>query len=130
MQNVGTNGLEADEVPIIAKKGEAVLTEEQIENLAKTLHLVPVQNEIMEKMSKISLGDLPMNTPKMNFDAGKVGQNVTKNNFAPSVNITFNCPNLTNESGVQYVEKAMDKYMNKFANDFYQTSLHYVNRKQ
>lgn len=130
VQDIGTNGLEADEVPIIAKKGEAVLTEEQIENLAKTLHLVPVQNEIMEKMSKISLGDLPMNTPKMNFDAGKVGQNVTKNNFAPSVNITFNCPNLTNESGVQYVEKAMDKYMNKFANDFYQASLHYVNRKQ
>jgi len=130
VQDVGTNGLEADEVPIIAKKGEAVLTEEQIENLAKTLHLVPVQNEIMEKMSKISLGDLPMNTPKMNFDANKVGQNVTKNNFAPSVNITFNCPNLTNESGVQYVEKAMDKYMNKFANDFYQASLHYVNRKQ
>lgn len=32
--------------------------------------------------------------------------------------------------GVQYVEKAMDKYMNKFANDFYQVSLHYVNRKQ
>ena len=112
MQDIGTNGLEADEVPIIAKKGEAVLTEEQIENLAKTLHLVP------------------MNTPKMNFDASKVGQNVTKNNFAPSVNITFNCPNLTNESGVQYVEKAMDKYMNKFANDFYQVSLHYVNRKQ
>lgn len=130
VQDVGTNGLEADEVPIIAKKGEAVLTEEQIENLAKTLHLVPVQNEIMEKMSKINLGDLPMNTPKMNFDASKVGQNVTKNNFAPSVNITFNCPNLTNESGVQYVEKAMDKYMNKFANDFYQASLHYVNRKQ
>lgn len=130
VQDVGTNGLEADEVPIIAQKGEAVLTEEQIENLAKTLHLVPVQNEIMEKMSKISLGDLPMNTPKMNFDAGKVGQNVTRNNFAPSVNITFNCPNLTNESGVQYVEKAMDKYMNKFANDFYQASLHYVNRKQ
>ena len=130
VQDVGTNGLEADEVPIIAKKGEAVLTEEQIENLAKTLHLVPVQNEIMEKMSKISLGDLPINTPKMNFDANKVGQNVTRNNFAPSVNITFNCPNLTNESGVQYVEKAMDKYMNKFANDFYQVSLHYVNRKQ
>lgn len=130
VQNVGTNGLEADEVPIIAQKGEAVLTEEQIENLAKTLHLVPVQNEIMEKMNKISLGNLPMNTPKMNFDASKVGQNVTRNNFAPSVNITFNCPNLTNESGVQYVEKAMDKYMNKFANDFYQTSLHYVNRKQ
>ena len=130
VQDVGTNGLEADEVPIIAQKGEAVLTEEQIENLAKTLHLVPVQNEIMEKMNKISLGNLPMNTPKMNFDASKVGQNVTRNNFAPSVNITFNCPNLTNESGVQYVEKAMDKYMNKFANDFYQTSLHYVNRKQ
>lgn len=130
VQDVGTNGLEADEVPIIAQKGEAVLTEEQIENLAKTLHLVPVQNEIMEKMSKISLGDLPMNTPKMNFDANKVGQNVIRNNFAPSVNITFNCPNLTNESGVQYVEKAMDKYMNKFANDFYQVSLHYVNRKQ
>ena len=130
VQDIGTNGLEADEVPIIAKKGEAVLTEEQIENLAKTLHLVPVQNEIMEKMSKISLGDLPMNTPKMNFDASKVGQNVTRNNFAPNVNITFNCPNLTNESGVQYVEKAMDKYMNKFANDFYQASLHYVNRKQ
>lgn len=130
VQDIGTNGLEADEVPIIAKKGEAVITEEQIENLAKTLHLVPVQNEIMEKMSKISLGDLPMNTPKMNFDSNKVGQNVTKNNFAPSVNITFNCPNLTNESGVQYVEKAMDKYMNKFANDFYQASLHYVNRKQ
>lgn len=130
VQDVGTNGLKADEVPIIAQKGEAVLTEEQIENLAKTLHLVPVQNEIMEKMSKISLGDLPMNTPKMNFDASKVGQNVTRNNFAPSVNITFNCPNLTNESGVQYVEKAMDKYMNKFANDFYQVSLHYVNRKQ
>lgn len=130
VQDIGTNGLKADEVPIIAQKGEAVLTEEQIENLAKTLHLVPVQNEIMEKMSKISLGDLPMNTPKMNFDANKVGQNVTRNNFAPSVNITFNCPNLTNESGVQYVEKAMDKYMNKFANDFYQTSLHYVNRKQ
>lgn len=130
VQDIGTNGLEANEVPIIAKKGEAVLTEEQIENLAKTLHLVPVQNEIMEKMSKINLGDLPMNTPKMNFDASKVGQNVTKNNFAPSVNITFNCPNLTNESGVQYVEKAMDKYMNKFANDFYQASLHYVNRKQ
>lgn len=130
VQDVGTNGLESDEVPIIAKKGEAVLTEEQIENLAKTLHLVPVQNEIMEKMSKISLGDLPMNTPKMNFDANKVGQNVTRNNFAPNVNITFNCPNLTNESGVRYVEKAMDKYMNKFANDFYQASLHYVNRKQ
>ena len=130
VQDVGTNGLEADEVPIIAQKGEAVLTEEQIENLAKTLHLVPVQNEIMEKMSKISLGDLPMNTPKMNFDASKIGQNVTKNNFAPNLNITFNCPNLTNESGVQYVEKAMDKYMNKFANDFYQASLHYVNRKQ
>lgn len=130
VQDVGINGLKADEVPIIAKKKEAVLTEEQIENLAKTLHLVPVQNEIMEKMSKISLGDLPMNTPKMNFDASKVGQNVTKNNFAPNVNITFNCPNLTNESGVRYVEKAMDKYMNKFANDFYQASLHYVNRKQ
>lgn len=130
VQDIGTNGLEADEVPIIAKKGEAVITEEQIENLAKTLHLVPVQNEIMEKMSKISLGDLPMNTPKMNFDANKVGQNVTRNNFAPNVNITFNCPNLTNESGVRYVEKAMDKYMNKFANDFYQASLHYVNRKQ
>jgi len=130
VQDVGTNGLKADEVPIIAQKGEAVLTEEQIENLAKTLHLVPVQNEIMEKMSKISLGDLPMNTPKMNFDASKVGQSVTRNNFAPNVNITFNCPNLTNESGVQYVEKAMDKYMNKFANDFYQASLHYVNRKQ
>lgn len=129
VQDVGTNGLEADEVPIIAQKGEAVLTEEQIENLAKTLHLVPVQNELMEKMSKISLGDLPMNTPKMNFDANKVGQNVTRNNFAPNVNITFNCPNLTNESGVQYVEKAMDKYMNKFANDFYQASLHYVNKK-
>lgn len=130
VQDIGTNGLKADEVPIIAQKGEAVLTEEQIENLAKTLHLVPVQNEIMEKMSKISLGDLPMNTPKMNFDSSKIGQNVTRNNFAPNVNITFNCPNLTNESGVQYVEKAMDKYMNKFANDFYQASLHYVNRKQ
>lgn len=130
VQDVGINGLKADEVPIIAQKREAVLTEEQIENLAKTLHLVPVQNEIMEKMSKISLGNLPMNTPKMNFDASKVGQSVTKNNFAPSVNITFNCPNLTNESGVQYVEKAMDKYMNKFANDFYQASLHYINRKQ
>lgn len=130
VQDVGINGLKSDEVPIIAQKREAVLTEEQIENLAKTLHLVPVQNEIMEKMSKINLGDLPMNTPKMNFDASKVGQNVTRNNFAPNVNITFNCPNLTNESGVQYVEKAMDKYMNKFANDFYQASLHYVNKKQ
>lgn len=129
VQDVGINGLKSDEVPIIAQKREAVLTEEQIENLAKTLHLVPVQNEIMEKMSKINLGDLPMNTPKMNFDASKIGQNVTRNNFAPNVNITFNCPNLTNESGVQYVEKAMDKYMNKFANDFYQASLHYVNKK-
>lgn len=129
VQDVGINGLKSDEVPIIAQKREAVITEEQIENLAKTLHLVPVQNEIMEKMSKINLGDLPMNTPKMNFDASKIGQNVTRNNFAPNVNITFNCPNLTNESGVQYVEKAMDKYMNKFANDFYQASLHYVNKK-
>lgn len=129
VQDIGTNGLEADEVPIIAKKGEAVLTEEQIENLAKTLHLVPVQNEIMEKMSKISLGDLPMNTPKMNFDAGKVGQNVTKNNFAPSVTLNLNCPNVSSVSDAKAITDVVDKQLNKFANDFYQASLHYVNKK-
>lgn len=129
VQDVGTNGLEADEVPIIAKKGEAVLTEEQIENLAKTLHLVPVQNEIMEKMSKISLGDLPMNTPKMNFDAGKVGQNVTRNNFAPSVTLNLNCPNVSSVSDAKAITNVVDKQLNKFANDFYQASLHYINRK-
>lgn len=129
VQDIGTNGLEADEVPIIAKKGEAVLTEEQIENLAKTLHLVPVQNEIMEKMSKISLGDLPMNTPKMNFDASKVGQNVTKNNFAPSVTLNLNCPNVSSVSDAKAITNVVDKQLNKFANDFYQASLHYVNKK-
>lgn len=129
VQDVGTNGLKADEVPIIAKKGEAVLTEEQIENLAKTLHLVPVQNEIMEKMSKISLGDLPMNTPKMNFDTSKVGQNVTKNNFAPSVTLNLNCPNVSSVSDAKAITNVVDKQLNKFANDFYQASLHYVNKK-
>lgn len=129
VQDIGTNGLEADEVPIIAKKGEAVLTEEQIENLAKTLHLVPVQNEIMEKMSKISLGDLPMNTPKMNFDASKVGQNVTRNNFAPSVTLNLNCPNVSSVSDAKAITNVVDKQLNKFANDFYQASLHYVNKK-
>lgn len=129
VQDVGTNGLEADEVPIIAQKGEAVLTEEQIENLAKTLHLVPVQNEIMEKMSKISLGDLPINTPKMNFDAGKVGQNVTRNNFAPSVTLNLNCPNVSSVSDAKAITNVVDKQLNKFANDFYQASLHYINRK-
>lgn len=129
VQDIGTNGLEADEVPIIAKKGEAVLTEEQIENLAKTLHLVPVQNEIMEKMSKISLGDLPMNTPKMNFDTSKVGQNVTKNNFAPSVTLNLNCPNVSSVSDAKAITNVVDKQLNKFANDFYQASLHYVNKK-
>ena len=123
VQDVGTNGLEADEVPIIAQKGEAVLTEEQIENLAKTLHLVPVQNEIMEKMSKISLGDLPMNTPKMNFDAGKVGQSVTRNNFAPSVTLNLNCPNVSSVSDAKAITNVVDKQLNKFANDFYQASL-------
>lgn len=129
VQDIGTNGLKADEVPIIAQKGEAVLTEEQIENLAKTLHLVPVQNEIMEKMSKISLGDLPMNTPKMNFDASKVGQNVTKNNFAPSVTLNLNCPNVSSVSDAKAITNVVDKQLNKFANDFYQASLHYVNKK-
>jgi len=129
VQDIGTNGLKADEVPIIAQKGEAVLTEEQIENLAKTLHLVPVQNEIMEKMSKISLGDLPINTPKMNFDAGKVGQNVTKNNFAPSVTLNLNCPNVSSVSDAKAITNVVDKQLNKFANDFYQASLHYVNKK-
>lgn len=129
VQDIGTNGLEADEVPIIAKKGEAVLTEEQIENLAKTLHLVPVQNEIMEKMSKISLGDLPMNTPKMNFDANKVGQNVTRNNFAPSMTLNLNCPNVSSVSDAKAITNVVDKQLNKFVNDFYQASLHYINRK-
>ena len=129
VQDIGTNGLEADEVPIIAKKGEAVLTEEQIENLAKTLHLVPVQNEIMEKMSKISLGDLPMNAPKMNFDANKVGQNVTRNNFAPSVTLNLNCPNVSSVSDAKAITNVVDKQLNKFVNDFYQASLHYINRK-
>lgn len=129
VQDVGTNGLEADEVPIIAQKGEAVLTEEQIENLAKTLHLVPVQNEIMEKMSKISLGDLPMNTPKMNFDASKIGQNVTRNNFAPNVTLNLNCPNVSSVSDAKAITDVVDKQLNKFANDFYQASLHYVNKK-
>lgn len=129
VQDVGTNGLKADEVPIIAQKDEAVITEEQIENLAKTLHLVPVQNEIMEKMSKISLGDLPMNTPKMNFDSNKVGQNVTKNNFAPSVTLNLNCPNVSSVSDAKAITDVVDKQLNKFANDFYQASLHYVNKK-
>lgn len=129
VQDVGTNGLEAVEVPIIAQKGEAVLTEEQIENLAKTLHLVPVQNEIMEKMNKISLGNLPMNTPKMNFDASKVGQNVTRNNFAPSVTLNLNCPNVSSVSDAKAITNVVDKQLNKFANDFYQASLHYVNKK-
>ena len=129
VQDVGTNGLEADEVPIIAQKGEAVLTEEQIENLAKTLHLVPVQNEIMEKMNKISLGNLPMNTPKMNFDASKVGQNVTRNNFAPSVTLNLNCPNVSSVSDAKAITNVVDKQLNKFVNDFYQASLHYVNKK-
>lgn len=129
VQDIGTNGLEADEVPIIAQKGEAVLTEEQIENLAKTLHLVPVQNEIMEKMSKISLGDLPMNTPKMNFDSSKIGQNVTRNNFAPSVTLNLNCPNVSSVSDAKAITNVVDKQLNKFANDFYQASLHYVNKK-
>lgn len=129
VQDVGTNGLEADEVPIIAQKGEAVLTEEQIENLAKTLHLVPVQNELMEKMSKISLGDLPMNMPKMNFDASKIGQSVTKNNFAPSVTLNLNCPNVSSVSDAKAITDVVDKQLNKFANDFYQASLHYVNKK-
>lgn len=129
VQDVGINGLKADEVPIIAKKKEAVLTEEQIENLAKTLHLVPVQNEIMEKMSKINLGDLPMNTPKMNFDTNKVGQNVTRNNFAPSVTLNLNCPNVSSVSDAKAITNVVDKQLNKFANDFYQASLHYINRK-
>lgn len=129
VQDVGTNGLKADEVPIITQKGEAVITEEQIENLAKTLHLVPVQNEIMEKMSKISLGDLPMNTPKMNFDSNKVGQNVTKNNFAPSLTLNLNCPNVSSVSDAKAITDVVDKQLNKFANDFYQASLHYVNKK-
>lgn len=129
VQDVGINGLKADEVPIIAQKREAVLTEEQIENLAKTLHLVPVQNELMEKMSKISLGDLPMNTPKMNFDASKIGQSVTKNNFAPSVTLNLNCPNVSSVSDAKAITDVVDKQLNKFANDFYQASLHYVNKK-
>ena len=129
VQDVGINGLKADEVPIIAQKREAVLTEEQIENLAKTLHLVPVQNEIMEKMSKISLGDLPMNTPKMNFDSSKIGQNVTKNNFAPSVTLNLNCPNVSSVSDAKAITNVVDKQLNRFANDFYQASLHYVNKK-
>lgn len=129
VQDVGINGLKADEVPIIAKKKEAILTEEQIENLAKTLHLVPVQNEIMEKMSKISLGDLPMNAPKMNFDANKVGQNVTRNNFAPSVTLNLNCPNVSSVSDAKAITNVVDKQLNKFVNDFYQASLHYINRK-
>lgn len=129
VQDVGINGLKSDEVPIIAQKREAVITEEQIENLAKTLHLVPVQNEIMEKMSKISLGNLPMNTPKMNFDASKVGQSVTKNNFAPSVTLNLNCPNVSSVSDAKAITDVVDKQLNKFANDFYQASLHYVNKK-
>lgn len=129
VQDVGINGLKSDEVPIIAQKREAVLTEEQIENLAKTLHLVPVQNEIMEKMSKINLGDLPMNTPKMNFDVSKIGQNVTRNNFAPNVTLNLNCPNVSSVSDAKAITEVVDKQLNKFANDFYQASLHYVNKK-
>ena len=129
VQDMGINGLKSDEVPIIAQKDEAVITEEQIENLAKTLHLVPVQNEIMEKMSKINLGDLPMNTPKMNFDPSKVGQNVTRNNFAPSVTLNLNCPNVSSVSDAKAITDVVDKQLNKFANDFYQASLHYVNKK-
>lgn len=129
VQDVGINGLKSDEVPIIAQKREAVITEEQIENLAKTLHLVPVQNEIMEKMSKINLGDLPMNTPKMNFDASKVGQSVTRNNFAPNVTLNLNCPNVSSVSDAKAITDVVDKQLNKFANDFYQASLHYVNKK-
>lgn len=129
VQDVGINGLKSDEVPIIAQKREAVITEEQIENLAKTLHLVPVQNEIMEKMSKINLGDLPMNTPKMNFDASKIGQNITRNNFAPNVTLNLNCPNVSSVSDAKAITDVVDKQLNKFANDFYQASLHYVNKK-
>lgn len=129
VQDVGINGLKSDEVPIIAQKREAVLTDEQIENLAKTLHLVPVQNEIMEKMSKINLGDLLMNTPKMNFNASKIGQNVTRNNFAPSVTLNLNCPNVSSVSDAKAITDVVDKQLNKFANDFYQASLHYVNKK-
>lgn len=130
MQEVGTNGLKSDEVPIIAKKGEAVITEDQIDNLAESLGLMPVQSELYEKLcKKIDLSNMPMTMPNVNYDTGKMMQNVTRNNYAPNVNVTFNCPNLTNQSGIEYVKKAMDGYMNKFVNDFYQASLHYANKK-
>ena len=83
----------------------------------------------MEKKSKISLGDLPMNTPKMNFDASKVGQNVTRNNFAPSVTLNLNCPNVSSVSEAKSNTNVVDKQLKKFVNDFYQASLHYINRK-
>lgn len=67
--------------------------------------------------------------PKSRTKNSKVGQNVTRNNFAPSITLNLNCPNVSSVSDAKAITNVVDKQLNKFANDFYQASLHYINRK-
>lgn len=126
-------GLGKEDVPAILKRGEAVATPEQISNLADGLrdkglglpsYLSPLPNEhpmmqMSKKFETLMYGDsLPPfdNTAlkKMSDELAKAVNTVnnisnSNNRMHQTVtqNISLNCPNVTNHSGIEYIQKEL-----------------------
>lgn len=86
-------GLQDSEVSAVLQKKEAVLTEVQIGNIANALRLIPVSS-IIPSMH------MPDSHPLTNTNSKYIGQSVIQQ-------VTFNCPNLTDKSGIDYVKKEL-----------------------
>ena len=88
-------GLGTEDVPAILKVGEAVATPEQIHNLADSIR----QSALPDFLIPLSSG-YPFSQAVEHSYALPAQQSVTQN-------ITLTCPNVTNDSGVEYIQREL-----------------------
>lgn len=88
-------GLGAEEVPAILKVGEAVATPEQIHNLADSIRQSAMPNLLI--------------SPSSNYPFAQNIDHITSSPTQQVINqnITLNCPNVTNHSGVEYIQREL-----------------------
>ncbi len=88
-------GLGTEDVPAILKAGEAVATPEQIHNLADSIRQSALPNFLIPLSSGYTFSQAADR-----ISAFPAQQTITQN-------ITLNCPNVTNNSGVEYIQREL-----------------------
>lgn len=95
------------------KGGETVINASETKKLLANMnHLIPLQDDANPfsrlKLHSIDYGSMVMNSLHL-FDSSALNGNIINRNNSSTIKqeITFHCPNLTDKSGIEYVEREL-----------------------